>query len=104
MATRTFLRGLGASAAYSARDSHAGVEPMPTIAMAELFRKIRRFILRTPLASLKVGRSDHQPGHQSRRGCAWVLFLLVEQRPRDRIPGLLGRIGEQNLARGFHGI
>src|SRR5580704_13038940 len=45
MATRIFFRGLGASSAYRALESHKGVEPMPTIAIAERFRNILRLVM-----------------------------------------------------------
>src|ERR1700730_12277473 len=45
IATRIFLRAPGASAAYSARSSHNGAEPAPTMASAELRRKKRRLVI-----------------------------------------------------------
>src|SRR5262245_47833380 len=65
MATNIFLRGEGASAAYSARSSHSGAEPTPTIASAEFRRKIRRVVI-VASTFLKLGRAKRHPGTAGR--------------------------------------
>src|ERR1039458_3499023 len=67
MATRIFLRGLGASAAYKARCSQSGAAPAPTMARAELRRKMRRFVMDDPplrlSVLLKLGRAQGYAGY-----------------------------------------
>src|SRR5215472_13472088 len=96
-ATRTFLRGLGASAAYRARVSQAGAEPAPNAASAELFRKNLRENILLPL---KLRRSDYQPGDESRT-CMRSLFSsgLLERRR-----GFRRNVVEEHPARDFRRV
>src|ERR1700686_4876900 len=104
MATRIFLRRAGASAAYKARESHAGAAPMPNIATADDFRNNLREVMTS--SPLEIGRAQHQAGDQAgirrlRFGGLLVLFgLRRRERFRNRVQRLGRRIAEQNLPGG----
>src|SRR4051812_19025002 len=89
IATKIFLRGLGASAAYSARDNQPGAAPTPNIANPELLRNKRREVIK--LSPLEIRRSEYQAGHESRHR------LLLRQSSLNRFDSLLGGLPEQNL-------
>src|SRR5580658_7796105 len=91
MATRIFLRGLGASAAYSARESQAGAVLVPYMARAEDFKNKRREnILLSPL---KIRRSNHHSRGQRASGAIHAHSFS------DRVQRLLRRVGKQYLPR-----
>src|SRR5579862_1730748 len=96
MATRTFFRGLGASAAYTALPSQAGAAPVPNIATADDFKSRRRVSMCLP--PLKVRRSHDHSRDQAPARLLRYIGVVVEA-VGNRIQRLLVQIRGQKLVR-----